>query len=961
MKPLHFHLSLWLLLITYGLRAQGGYVLFGSACTKSSKGSCDLLSFAIPLTKNDAPNQFGSVRLLKKHPLASGLDGQICLHFGAQENNEDRITFFLQRDTIKQDLMDTCNQTPRPNFPYFNTIDTFWAIQFLTVKDDAASNKFDLIRLYKKTAASQLTLWKEYKAPFNLDQAGNIAVRIVYNPKQKRMQLYMNTNRIFDVCIDLQKEVFGGKPDVYIAMTGQTGAQPDFLTVSVRKEEYIVCPIGNCKKNENNAFLNWIQSGPGNNSEWMFNRLKGTLTQTARDNVSFFLDPCVNWINVRIQFRAKVNPSRIHSGYFGFVWGWQDYFCSDPDQYQGNLFGWKHKDGNLNGYKSQAGKIFAKMNGKIPDTNASGSVADHFWANNPDKSWSHLAPPQHAPGDEWIPDTTYLFELEYTVYGTKLWINKTLILDVGAVPGHPNPAGQFGFYTHEQAGVEFWDVQYEYLDQIILPGDTLCQNTNASFRADNLTAGYDYTHVRQFTWSFAKDNQTQMDTLSKPAATNQAIYQFKQLGTHNIKLKILTNFNDCELLLSKKVYVRAFDLPKLPADSSLCPSQALYIDVFSHEDPKATYLWHNGTKLPAFVVATSGWVWVQKTSSDSLCVARDSMHVELLPMPDIALDVQPSCEGQSNGTIIGGVSGGSPPFVFSFQGNTSNQLFFNHLPSFDGDLMITDSMGCLFEEEVSIGLIRQPVVEYLVKDISCYRAKDGQITITNAEPSLSFSLDGHFFSAQRTFSALDTGLHTLYYRDVSQCVYDVKISIKEPDPFSVRIKAPPYVTAPGDSIVLEAVTVPGGFFGDIHWVGPQISCDTCRTTFAKPLKTAIYQVALIDAKGCSTTDKAFVRVPSDTLIYIPNVFRPGDFGPNARVWVSAFPLVKNIKYWRIFHRGGGMVFERENFLPNDAAAGWDGIVKGGLLNPGVFTYIVEFEVNGRAETQFLLGNLTLIR
>lgn len=956
MKQLLFSLLVWLLPFTINLQAQ---ILYGSACTAPSSSYCKTLDFAIQLTKDTLDslgkiksNQFGLVRLQSKHNIASGLDGQLCLHFGNNTKGGDKITFFIQGDTIKQNSGDSCNSTiTLPDYNYFSQVDTFFAIELQTIEDDAANNKFDSVRIYlKRKGEIPLAIWKAFKVPFDLDNENNIDFRIVYNPLRHRMQLYLDGIQVFDICVNLEKDIIG-KETVFLTMSGQTGDNPDVLTVSVRASDYDMCRIGSCKKDDA-QFFNWMQSRLGTKANWERNINSQSVEQTSQDNVSFLLDPCINWINVRIKFKAQVNPDVLHNGYWGFVWGWQDYFCSDPDQYEGYLFGWRHEPGTLNGYPANEARIFSKMHGDIPEA----SIVNHFWANAIGPSWSPLAPSQNDPDDWWIPGTEYRFELEYSVIGTRIKINDTEVLYVQALPGKPNLPGQFGFYTYEQAGVKFRDVQYEYLDNIILPNDTLCQNVGISFQVENLPGGYDATHIQSFAWSFSNTPQ-----LVLPASINEIVHLFEQPGIETVTLNITTNFNNCILILKKSVQIVAFDPPRLPEDTMLCPWEVLYLDVFDHKYPKATYLWQDGSTFSAFSGASPGKLWVQKTSADSLCVAKDSILLTYYPAPDIFLQARPSCEEQNNGGLTGQISGGSPPFLFTFNGNQSDQLSFGGLSPINENISITDGKGCIFEEEVSIGSEPRPVIEVQTRDISCHGLKDGRITIAQSAPDVLFSLDGQSFSGQRIFSQLDAGAHTLYYRDATQCVYDTTVNLREPESFSIRIQAPAAVAIPGDSVLLEATIIPGGLQGQIQWLGPALSCDTCGATFAHPLRSAVYRVILTDSNGCTATDKITLLVPNDTLVYIPNIFKPDGNGTNARVWVSAFPLVSKIKSWQIFHRRYGLVFEKSDFMPNDPRCGWDGVFKGKLLNPGVFTYFIEFEVFGQAESRVLQGDITLFR
>jgi gliding motility-associated-like protein len=67
-----------------------------------------------------------------------------------------------------------------------------------------------------------------------------------------------------------------------------------------------------------------------------------------------------------------------------------------------------------------------------------------------------------------------------------------------------------------------------------------------------------------------------------------------------------------------------------------------------------------------------------------------------------------------------------------------------------------------------------------------------------------------------------------------------------------------------------------------------------------------------------------------------------------------------IKSLRVFNRWGEMVFERLNFNPNDASAGWDGKYKGKQLSPDVFVYECEIVCENNQLLSYK-GDVTLLQ
>ncbi len=128
----------------------------------------------------------------------------------------------------------------------------------------------------------------------------------------------------------------------------------------------------------------------------------------------------------------------------------------------------------------------------------------------------------------------------------------------------------------------------------------------------------------------------------------------------------------------------------------------------------------------------------------------------------------------------------------------------------------------------------------------------------------------------------------------------------------------------------------------------------------KPRETTEYTVEVRNAGGCKTRDRVTVFVICNGAnVFIPNTFSPNGDGNNDIFYPRGTGLF-SIKTLRIFNRWGEVVYERNGFMPNDAAAGWNGMVKGMKQNPDVFVYTVDILCDN-STVLTLKGNVALIQ
>lgn len=163
----------------------------------------------------------------------------------------------------------------------------------------------------------------------------------------------------------------------------------------------------------------------------------------------------------------------------------------------------------------------------------------------------------------------------------------------------------------------------------------------------------------------------------------------------------------------------------------------------------------------------------------------------------------------------------------------------------------------------------------------------------------------------------------------------------------------------GDQICIqpELGIVPLSF----EW-SPAVTCSTpdCAVVCAEPLSSTTYLLMATDTSGCVVTDEIKVSVSDDNRVYAPNVFNPDAADSDNRFFLSADNGVAVVRRLLIADRWGGIVFDRENIMPDDSAQGWDGTWRGKVAQVGVYTYWAELErIDGTRFTK--TGAVSLIR
>lgn len=229
--------------------------------------------------------------------------------------------------------------------------------------------------------------------------------------------------------------------------------------------------------------------------------------------------------------------------------------------------------------------------------------------------------------------------------------------------------------------------------------------------------------------------------------------------------------------------------------------------------------------------------------------------------------------------------------------------------------------------------------------------------------------NGQTFEFIPEFEALAPGDYNLVIRDANGCEYSESINVPmAPDP---NISVIPEISISlGESYELQAVvsSYPLALIDTIIWTPVEglrfegNSILQLLNPIVSPYKSTEYTVTVVSVDGCTASDRVLVRVDDEPNVYIPNAFSPwNNDNRNDIVFIFANPdQVPNVRKFYIFDRWGEMVFEAENFTPNDPDFGWDGRFRGVLLDPAVFVYYAEIDIiDGRVWVKY--GDITLVK
>ena len=259
-------------------------------------------------------------------------------------------------------------------------------------------------------------------------------------------------------------------------------------------------------------------------------------------------------------------------------------------------------------------------------------------------------------------------------------------------------------------------------------------------------------------------------------------------------------------------------------------------------------------------------------------------------------------------------------------------------------------------------LIRNAVINN--QDASCNQ-DNGSIIIGSIDGGAApyqYSIDkGSTFQSGSLFNGLKSGIYDVKILDRNGCTFDQQIKIDVGSGVDVELESQIEIQA-NDNKQLNLVikNIAQTDVDKILWSpSDQLSCSDCPNPILTATHDDVITVIVTDKNGCSSEASIRIIVKRDFTIYLPTIFSPNHDETNDSFYPTSSIGSVTVDRMTILDRWGNVVFDRKNFLSDQAALGWLGTYQNKPVNPGVYVYLIEVNISGTVKK--IYGDITLIR
>ncbi len=310
-----------------------------------------------------------------------------------------------------------------------------------------------------------------------------------------------------------------------------------------------------------------------------------------------------------------------------------------------------------------------------------------------------------------------------------------------------------------------------------------------------------------------------------------------------------------------------------------CVSEIIYFTSTATVDPSGgtsivSHEWEfsdgsgiNTDVNPTHVYNTAGDYDVTLTVTTNWgCETVVTYTVTVSDPPVYTVDVvEPTCNGDENGSITINVTGGNSPITFSLNGGPAQSgNVFSGLAA--GTYVITLANGCTETVTVTISEPAAIVLDATSQPVLCNGDASGsiEVTATGGTGVLQYSVDGgNTFQPTVSFSGLAAGTYVLVVADENGCSVSEGVVITEPAEALAATADVQNIACTGDASGSVVVIATGGT-GAYTYSSDGGTTTQSSNVFGE-LAAGDYTITVTDANGCSTTVDVTVEEPAELL------------------------------------------------------------------------------------------------
>jgi gliding motility-associated-like protein len=303
------------------------------------------------------------------------------------------------------------------------------------------------------------------------------------------------------------------------------------------------------------------------------------------------------------------------------------------------------------------------------------------------------------------------------------------------------------------------------------------------------------------------------------------------------------------------------------------------------------YSWStNPIQTTATATALSQGTYTVTTTDDNGCTHQSTVTITeptQLVLTNTA-QTNVSCNGGSDGSVEITATGGTMPYIYTWNPNVSTNPLASGLSAGSYTATVTDGNGCVEALGATITEPQPLALSSTTVNSTCTLCNgEATVTVTGGTAPYAYNwLNGGTATTAATNTGMCPGAHSVTVTDANGCTATIQLTIiDEPSPtingFNMTEPLCNGLTNGSAEVLVSGGTVAGNY--TFSWDANAFN-QVSQTALALP--AGVYCVTVSDDNGCTDFDCVTVTEPSP-LVPVPDIEATICYGDSTQVWASA--------------------------------------------------------------------------
>jgi len=264
-----------------------------------------------------------------------------------------------------------------------------------------------------------------------------------------------------------------------------------------------------------------------------------------------------------------------------------------------------------------------------------------------------------------------------------------------------------------------------------------------------------------------------------------------------------------------------------------------------------TYDWSNNQTTQDIQTLPAGTYEVVVTDSLQCTDTLDITLTQPLAPIDVTFTIENvKCFGDSTGSLLSNITGGTAPYIFGWS-TLDSTLFIDSLPIGNYSISIIDSNNCIYAETAVVTQPAAPLsATYAEVQPQCFGYSNGQLILTATGGTTGYQYDWSTGDSTAVVDSLATGTYFVLVTDTNGCTFNLDCFLGEPAQIQPSFDSD--ILNGCSPLVVEFFNTSDADFNCEWTFGDSLTYSGCEDVVITFEAGGVYDVNLVayDANGC---------------------------------------------------------------------------------------------------------------